>query len=73
VQLAGLLKTRNGISARVAAPSVHFVTAHAALVSCWPLPQRLLPVSAAGRGRRRCPKRGQGAKAPYPRIIVVLF
>ena len=43
VQLARLLKTGNGISARVAAPSVHFVTAHAALVSCWPLPQRLLP------------------------------
>ena len=28
---------------------------------------------AAGRGRRRCPKRGQGACTPYPRIIVVLF
>ena len=43
VLLARLLKTGSGISARVAAPSVHFVTAHAALVSCWPLPQRLLP------------------------------
>ena len=26
----------------------------AALASCRPLPQQLLPVSAAGRGRRRC-------------------
>ena len=25
-----------------------------ALASCWPLPQQLLPVSAAGGGRRRC-------------------
>ena len=25
-----------------------------ALVSCWPLPQQLLPVSATGGGRRRC-------------------
>ena len=24
------------------------------LASCWPLPQQLLPVSAAGGGRRRC-------------------
>ena len=38
---------------RVAAPSIHFVP-WAALMSCWPLPQRLLPVSAAGSGRRRC-------------------
>ena len=62
MQLAGLLKTGNGISARVAAPSVHFVTAHAALVSCWPLPQRLLPVSpqaavvAVARNVGRVPK-----------------
>ena len=26
----------------------------AALASCWPLPQQLLPVSATGRGRRCC-------------------
>ena len=26
----------------------------AALASCWPLPQQLFPVSAAGGGRRRC-------------------
>ena len=26
----------------------------AALASCWPLPQQLLPVSATGGGRRRC-------------------
>ena len=29
----------------------------AALASCWPLPQQLLPVSAAGCGRRRCNSR----------------
>ncbi len=39
---------------RVVAPSRSFVP-WAALISCWPLPQQLLSVSAAGRGRRRCP------------------
>ncbi len=38
---------------RVAVPCVCFVPC-AALASCRPLPQQLLPVSAAGRGRRRC-------------------
>ena len=38
---------------RVAAPSVCF-TPCAAFASCWPLPQQLLPVSAAGSGRRCC-------------------
>ena len=38
---------------RVAAPSIRFVP-WAALASCWPLPQQLLPASAAGGGRRRC-------------------
>ena len=38
---------------RVAAPCVCFVP-WAALASCRPLPQQLLPVSAAGGGRRRC-------------------
>ena len=38
---------------RVAAPCVCFVPC-AALASCRPLPQQLLPVSATGRGRRRC-------------------
>ena len=42
---------------RVAAPSIRIVP-WAALASCWPLPQQLLPVSAAGGGRRRCPQRG---------------
>ena len=28
------------------------------LASCWPRPQQLLPVSATGGGRRRCPQRG---------------
>ena len=32
------------------------------LASCWPLPQQLLPVSAAGGGRRRCKK---GAARPF--------
>ena len=38
---------------RVAAPSIRIVP-WAALASRWPLPQQLLPVSAAGGGRRRC-------------------
>ena len=38
---------------RVAAPSICIVP-WAALASCWPLPQQLLPVSATGGGRRRC-------------------
>ena len=28
------------------------------LASCWPRPQQLLPVSATGGGRRRCPRGG---------------
>ncbi len=43
----------NGLSYRVAAPSIRFVP-WAALASCWPLPQQLLPVSATGGGRCRC-------------------
>ena len=38
---------------RVAAPSIRIVP-WAALASCWPLPQQLLPVSATGGGRRCC-------------------
>ena len=38
---------------RVAAPSIRIVP-WAALASCWPLPQQLLPVSVTGGGRRRC-------------------
>ena len=38
---------------RVAAPSIRIVP-WAALASCWPLPQQLLPASATGRGRRCC-------------------
>ena len=34
-------------------------SASLSLASCWPLPQQLLPVSAAGGGRRRCPQRGR--------------
>ena len=37
------------------------------LASCWPLPQQLLPVSAAGGGRRRCSQRGSPWQAgPLP-------
>ena len=39
--------------ARVAAPS-GCVVPWAARASCWPQPQQLLPVSAAGSGRRCC-------------------
>jgi hypothetical protein len=50
-------KSRNILNARrvfrVAAPSIRIVP-WAALASCWPLPQQLLPVSAAGGGRRCC-------------------
>ena len=46
---------------RVAAPCVCFAP-WAALASCRPLPQQLLPVSAAGGGRRRCK---QGAARPF--------
>ena len=34
-------------------------SASLSLASCWPLPQQLLPVSAAGGGRRRCSYRGE--------------
>ena len=54
-------KSRNILNARrafrVAAPSIRIVP-WAALASCWPLPQQLLPVSATGGGRRCCPNRG---------------
>ena len=43
----------NGFRYRVVAPSIRIVP-WTALASCWPLPQQLLPVSAAGGGRRRC-------------------
>ena len=43
---------------RVAAPCVCFVP-WTALASCRPLPQQLLPASAAGRSRRRCNIRGK--------------
>ena len=49
---------------RVAAPSIRFVP-WAALASCWPLPQQLLPVSAAGGGRRRCTLRIFSGKNIY--------
>mgnify|MGYP000010728752 CR=1 FL=1 len=35
----------------------HPASAALSLASCWPLPQQLLPVSAAGGGRRRCSQR----------------
>ena len=37
------------------------------LASCWPRPQQLLPASATGGGRRRCPQRGSPWQAgPLP-------
>ena len=45
-------------------------SASLSLASCWPLPQQLLPVPAAGGGRRRCPQRGSlglcGMQKPLP-------
>ena len=52
---------------RVAAPCVCFVPC-AALASCRPLPQQLLPVSAAGRGRRRC-KLGAARPFQTPKLL----
>ena len=51
--LRGVLtsQSRSARQGRVAAPSIRC----ALLASCWPLPQHLLPVSATGGGRRRCP------------------
>ena len=57
---------------RVAAPSIRFVP-WAALASCWPRPQQLLPVSAAGGGRRRCTCRTEVRKAvPLTRDVAHL-
>ena len=45
----------------------HPASASLPLASCWPLPQQLLPVSAAGGGRRRCPQKGSHWQAgPLP-------
>ena len=52
-QLLWGLKGASSPWRRVAAPSIRFVP-WAALASCWPLPQQLLPVSAAGGGRSCC-------------------
>jgi len=46
---------------QVVAPSVCYGP-WVGLASCWPRPQQLLPVSAAGSGRRRCKK---GAARPF--------
>ena len=50
---AGGLRAPRRKGARVAAPSGCIVP-WAARASCWPQPQQLLPVSAAGSGRRCC-------------------
>ena len=52
---------------RVAAPCVCFVP-WTALASCRPLPQQLLPVSATGRGRRRC-KLGAARPFQTPKLL----
>ena len=38
------------------------------LASRWPLPQQLLPVSAAGGGRRRCPKGGATGESGHSEL-----
>ena len=53
---------------RVAAPSIRFVP-WAALASCWPLPQQLLPVSATGGGRRCCTLRIFSGKIIFNRAM----
>ena len=50
---AGGLREPRRKGTRVAAPSGCIVP-WAARASCWPQPQQLLPVSAAGSGRRCC-------------------
>ena len=50
---AGGLREPHRKGTRVAAPSGCIVP-WAARASCWPQPQQLLPVSAAGSGRRCC-------------------
>lgn len=50
---AGRCREPRRKGARVAAPSGCIVP-WAARASCWPQPQQLLPVSAAGSGRRCC-------------------
>ena len=50
---AGRCREPRRKGARVAAPS-GCVVPWAARASCWPQPQQLLPVSAAGSGRRCC-------------------
>ena len=50
---AGGLREPRRKGTRVAAPSGCIVP-WAARASCWPQPQQLLPVSAAGSGRRYC-------------------
>ena len=53
---------------RVAAPS-GCVVPWAARASCWPQPQQLLPVSAAGSGRRCCT--GAFPRRTIRRVVVV--
>ena len=56
---------------RVAAPCVCFVP-WAALASYRPRPQQLLPVSAAGSGRRRCKSRCKDKKRPVHKCVVTV-
>ena len=58
----------NALRYRVAAPSIRIVP-RAALASCWPLPQQLLPVSATGGGRRRCALRIFSGKIIFNRAM----
>ena len=48
----------------------HPASASLSLASCWPLPQQLLPVSAAGGGRRRCSHRERLSPAGRRNVFV---
>ena len=43
------------------------------LASCWPRPQQLLPVSAAGGGRRRCSQRERLSSGADPIKCITLL
>ena len=51
----------------------HPASASLPLASCWPLSQQLLPVSAAGGGRRRCSQRESLHAAGKPGFQYDLF
>ena len=48
-------------------------SASLSLASCWPRPQQLLPVSAAGGGRRRCSQRERLSSGADPIKCITLL